>query len=118
MIATTSPVAAAESYLQGLRDKDLSTVPFAPSVTLQSPLTEKVMGVDAVVRFLTGLFPVIKDLRVTRYIAQGEYVAAAFELDTVFGVIPVFDCIRVANGLIQDIRPYYDPRPITDGIVK
>lgn len=37
-----------------------------------------------------------------------------FDLSTTFGVIPVFDCFRVANGLIQEIHPFYDPRPITN----
>ena len=68
----------------------------------------------AVSEFLTGMFPVIKDLRVRQHIVENEYVATRFDLDTTFGVIPVFDCFRVANGLIQEVRPFYDPRPITD----
>ena len=119
MTTTTNPtISAVEAYLHGLRDKDLSAVPFAPSVTLESPLTPKIAGVAAVTDFLTRLFPAIKDVRITRHIAQGDFVATAFDLDTIFGVIPVFDCIRVTNGLIQEVRPYYDPRPITEGAAK
>ena len=116
--STTAVIATAESYLRGLRDKDLRAVPFAPGVTLESPLTPKLTGIGPVVAFLTGLFPAIKDVRITRVIADGEFVGAMFDLDTIFGVIPVFDCIRVADGLIQEIRPYYDPRPITEGVVQ
>lgn len=116
--STVAVIATAESYLRGLRDKDLRAVPFAPGVTLESPLTPKLTGVGPVVAFLTGLFPAIKDVRITRVIADGEFVAVMFDLDTIFGVIPVFDYIRVANGLIQETRPYYDPRPITEGVVQ
>lgn len=115
-ISATNPVVtAADSYLSGLRRKDLSAVPFAPAVTFESPLTPRLTGTTAVVEFLAGLFPAIKDVRVTRQIVEGEYIAVMFDLDTVFGIIPVFDCIRVTDGLIQEIRPYYDPRPITEG---
>jgi hypothetical protein len=116
VVSSVDPVvAAAEAYLGGLRDKDLRHVPFAPGVTLESPLTAKLTGTTAVVEFLTGLFPAIKDVHVTRHIVDGEFIAVMFDLDTVFGVIPVFDYIHVADGLIREIRPYYDPRPITEG---
>ncbi len=107
-------VEAVESYLNGLKKKDLSNVPFAPDVTFESPLSPKLEGKEPVIEFLTGLFPVINDIRVQRHIAEGEYVATAFDLDTTFGVISVFDCFLVSNGLLKYIRPYYDPRPITD----
>ena len=116
--STVAAVAAAESYLQGLREKDLRAVPFAPGVTIESPLAPKLTGIGPVVAFLTGLFPAIKDVRISRLIAEGEFVAVMFDLDTIFGVIPVVDCMRVADGLIQETRPYYDPRPITEGVVQ
>lgn len=118
MIIANPVVAAAETYLRGLREKNLVDVPFGPDVTLESPLTPKLTGPAAVVEFLTGLFPAIKDVRITREIVEGEFIAVMFDLDTVFGVIPVFDCIRVSGGLIREIRPYYDPRPITEGATK
>ena len=63
---------------------------------------------------LTGLFPAIRDIRIKRHIAEGEFVATEFDFDTTFGVIPVFDCFRVSEGQLKQIRPYYDPRPITN----
>ena len=71
-------------------------------------------GSLAVVDFLSGLFPAIKDIRVKQHIVEGEYVATVFDFDTTFGVIPVFDCFRVSNGKLIQIRPFYDPRPITN----
>jgi glyoxylase I family protein len=113
-MAANPVVHAVESYLDALRCKDLSRVPFAPSVTFESPLSPRVVGVKAVSELLTGMFPVIKGIRVRRHIVENEYVATRFDLDTTFGEIPVFDCFRVANGLIQEVRPFYDPRPITN----
>ena len=114
----SSVVAAVESYLQGLGRRSLAGVPFAPDVTIESPLTEKLVGADRVVDFLTGLFPAVKDVHIRRHIVDGEFDAVLFDLDTVFGVIPIFDCIRVRDGLIHEIRPYYDPRPITEGVAR
>jgi len=107
-------VQAVESYLSGLRSKDLESVPFAPSVSFESPLSPRIVGIKPVTEFLTGLFPAVKDVRVLRHISENEWVATRFDLETVHGVIPVFDCFRVANGLIQEIRPFYDPRPLTN----
>ena len=103
-----------EAYLQGLKDKDLSKVPFARDVTMESPLSPKLIGAESVIEFLTGLFPAIKDIRVKQHIVEGEYAATLFDFDTTFGIIPVFDCFRVSGGEIKQIRPYYDPRPITN----
>lgn len=103
-----------EGYLDGLRKKDLSKVAFAPDVTFESPLSAKLIGEQAVADFLTGLFPAIRDIRVKQHIVEGEYVATVFDFDTTFGVIPVFDCFRVSNGKLKQIRPFYDPRPITN----
>ena len=50
---------------------------------------------------------------VTRdHITDGEFVASRFELETPFGRIEVFDRFRVVNGLLAELRPYFDPRDI------
>ena len=110
-------VEAAESYLNGLRRKDLSRVPFAPDVVFQSPLSaDKLHGAEALVGFLSGVFPVIKDVRIKRSFADGEHVCVLWELETSTpaAVIPVCEYFRVADGLIKELRPYYDPRPLTN----
>ncbi|PYQ49463.1 MAG: hypothetical protein DMF78_18180 [Acidobacteria bacterium] len=56
----------------------------------------------------------MQDVRVRQHTADREFVATRFDLDTPFGVIPVFDCFRAADGLIQEVRPFYDPRPTTN----
>ena len=67
-----------------MRKKDLSDVPFAPNVTFESPLSSRIEGKGKVVEFLTGMFPVVNDVRIQRHIAEGEYVATTFDLDTTF----------------------------------
>ncbi len=102
----------AEAYFRGLNAKDLSSVPFAPDVVFDSPITPKLAGVDAVLEFLEGVFSAIKEVRVQQCVAEGECVLARFDLDTVYGLIPASDCIRIVDGQIKELRPYYDPRPV------
>lgn len=113
-MAKSPAVEAVEIYLAGLRKKDLTGVPFAPGVAFESPLSPRIVGVKPVTEFLKGLFPVINDVHTQRHIVQDDFVASRFDLDTTFGVIPVFDCFRVEGGLIHEVRPFYDPRPITN----
>lgn len=106
-----------ESYINGLGNKrDFTGVPFAQDVTFENPMTPKLHGAEAVTKYLSGLFPAIKGCRIKDHIVEGEYVASLFDFETVFGVIPVFDRFRLdlEKGQIKEIRPYYDPRPITE----
>src|SRR2546425_615642 len=80
---------------------DLSQVPFAPDVMLEGPLAPRIIGIHVIQEFLTGLFPVIKDIRIKRHIGEGDFVATEFDFDTTFGVVPVFDCFRVSDGKLN-----------------
>jgi hypothetical protein len=101
-----------------LKEQNLAEVPFAPDVVFQGPLSAKLTGVDAVRDILEEMLPVIRDVRVQRHIADGEYVATMFELDTPFGLIPVCDCFQIVDGQLKQIRPFYDPRPIIEGMAR
>lgn len=103
-----------ESYFRALNAKDLSQVSFAPDVVFESPITPRLTGIRSVLEFLEGVLSVIKEVRVKQCVADGEYVAVRFELDTVYGLIPASDRIRITNGEIKELRPYYDPRPVKD----
>lgn len=113
-----SPIAVVERYLRGLKDRNLADVPFAHDVVFQGPLSPRLTGVDAVKDILQEMLPVIRDVRVQRHIAEGDYVATMFDLDTLFGVIPVCDCYQVVDGQLKQIRPYYDPRAIIEGMAR
>ncbi len=110
-----------EGYIDGLGNKrDFTGVFFAPDVTFENPMTPKLYGVEAVKNYLSSLFPAIKGCNVRHHIVEGEYVASLFDFETIFGVIPVFDRFRLdlEKGEIKEIRPYYDPRPITEAMAK
>ena len=112
-----SNIEAAESYLDGLKRADLSEVPFAPDVIFQGPLSpDKLHGAKSVIEFLSGVFPIIKDIRVNHCIADGEHVCVQWDLETITpaATIPILEYFRISDGLIRELRPYYDPRPITN----
>lgn len=101
-------------YIDALQSGDLDRVPFADDVTFESPLAPRVSGRAAVLDVLRGMLPVIETLTVRDVLVDGECVAVRFVLVTPFGPIEVFDRCRVVNGLLAEIRPYYDPRLITE----
>jgi len=109
-------IRAVESYLNGLGAKDLSGAPFHPDLVFEGPLGPPILGAAAVREFLTGLFPVLNGIEIVRHIVDGEWCATVFRLDTAFGVIPIMDCFHVIDGQIASIRPYYDPRPVIEGM--
>jgi hypothetical protein len=112
--AREAVVRVVESYINGLGGRDLGGVPFAEDVTYESPISPKRTGKQAVVEFLSGLFPIINGIRIKQHIVEGEYCATIFDLDTAYGVIAVFDCFRVTDGELKQIAPFYDPSPITN----
>ena len=103
-----------ESYIYALRDKDLSKVPFASDVVFEEPLTPTLVGAKAVLAYLPNVFPLVNDVNIKRHVAEGEYVATRWEVDTPMGVIPIFECFRIVDGQLTEISAYFDPRPITN----
>lgn len=110
----TEFVRPVEAYLNGLGAKNLGGVPFADDVTFESPLSPKITGAKALSDFLVGLFPAIKGVTIKRFVVEAPHVVAVFDFHTTFGTIPVCDVFRVEGGQLKEIRPYYDPRPITN----
>ncbi len=45
---------------------------------------------------------------------DGEYVATIFDLETTRGITAVFDCFKVEDGQLKEIRPFYDPSLLQD----
>ena len=115
-MAPNVAIEVVERYVEALKSGTLEDVPFAPDVTFESPLSARVTGRGAVIEVLTAMLPAVVGATVRDHIAEGEFVATRFELETPFGPIDVFDRFRVVNGLLAEIRPFYDPRPIVEGM--
>ena len=109
----TEKVGVVEAYLRGLGSRDFGNVSFASDVTYESPLTPKLVG-RAAIEFLEGLFPIIKGVEVKQHVVDGEYVATIFDLETERGITAVFDCFKVEDGQLKEIRPFYDPSLLQD----
>ena len=100
-------------YLEALETGDLDQIPLADDVSFESPLSSRIRGRAGVLEVLRGMLPVIQKVTVRDHITDGEWIATRFELATPFGAVEVFDRFRVVNGMLAEIRPYYDPRVIT-----
>lgn len=108
-------IKAVEAYLNALKKKDLSLAPFAEDVVFEDSVAGKIVGVENVKAFLSGFLPAINDIKVIQHICESEYVVTHWEVDTVFGIIPIMEKFRVQNGKITEATAYFDPRPILGG---
>ena len=108
-MSRSESIAVVESYLNGLASKDLSSVPFASGVTFEGPLMPKLAGQEAVVGFLTSIFPFIKGIEIKQHLVDGDYVATVFDMETVNGVDHVVDLCLVVDGLLTEVRAFYYP---------
>ena len=42
----------------------------------------------------------------------GDYVATLWAAQTVWGTVPICTVFRIVDGLIQEVRSFWDPRPV------
>jgi hypothetical protein len=102
-------IAIVENYLKSFISKDLSSVPFASDITFEGPLMPKLAGRETIVGFLSNILPLIKGIEIKQHIAEGEYVATVFDMETVNGVDHVVDLCRVVDGELTEVRAFYYP---------
>ena len=103
-------VAIVEDYLKALLTKDLSAVLFAPDITFEGPLMPKLAGRETILGFLRSILPFIKGIEIKQHIADGDYVATVFDMETVNGVDHVVDVCRVIDGELKEVRAFYYPK--------
>ncbi len=105
-------IKAVEKFLNALKQKDLSLAPIADDLKFCDPISGDGDGIENFKAFLTGFLPAIDDVRVIQHVCEGEFVITHWEVDGVFGRIPVLEKFRVENGKITEAFGYFDPRPI------
>jgi len=103
----------ADTYLDAIRSRDPSKALLASEVTLQFPLTpRKVMGRDGVIAYMLALLPGIDGVKFERHMTDGDHVATLWGIETVWGDIPICSVFRISDGLIREVRSFWDPRPV------
>lgn len=101
-----------EAYLNALKYKDLALVNLADELEFEDPVAGKGKGAENLKAFLTGFLPAVTEIRIFRHVCEDNYVVTHFEVDGVFGKIPVLEMFRIEDGKIVEIVGYYDPRPV------
>ena len=101
-----------ETYIDAYKTGDFGKAGFAADVTFEGPLTNgRIAGKPAVQKFLSTVRA--KDVRVKRQIIDGQFACVLADFETTEGiVVPFCEFFRIRNGLIVEIRPYFDPRPL------
>jgi limonene-1,2-epoxide hydrolase len=105
-----------EAYLNALRVKDLSLAPVADDIAFEDPLTEPSRGRAAWTQFVSGILPALKDVRIKRHIADGDYVATVWDAETIWGIINVCEYFYIEDGQIKEAKAFFDPRVITNAM--
>ena len=101
-------------YIDAVRHNDASALSLHPDAVCEFP-TNTYRGAASFRKGLDDLARIMKSIDVVRLVVDGEHCVALVNIDTVFGVIPFAEHIRVVNGPIVSIRGYCDPRPMLAG---
>lgn len=70
------------------------------------------MGKQEVLELLTSMLPAFNDVEIELRLADGDYVVILWQAHVVWGALPVCSVFRIGDGLIQEVRGFFDPRPI------
>jgi Uncharacterized protein conserved in bacteria len=101
-----------ESYIEAIGRRDLSFEMLAEDVYFEDPMTVKSRGADNLRAFLTGFLPAIESVKIIEHITEGDLVATHWEIDGVFGAVPILQKFRIRDGKIVEAIAFFDPRPI------
>ena len=119
-MTTKDLVAVAEAYFSGLREKDMSRVPWHDRVVFRGPLApgypDPIQGREAVESWFAGLYPVLGEVRVIEHYINAAQTEIATRAEVTItspkGMLRVLDRFVVdSNGRITEQENYYDPRP-------
>lgn len=105
-------IKAAEAYINALKQKDLSLAPFADDIVFEDPIAGKQTGAENFRTFLTNFLPAINDIKIIQHISEDDWVVTHWEVDGVFGIVPILEKFRMQDGKITEAFGLFDPRPI------
>ncbi len=105
-------IAIVETFLNGLVDGELDDLPLHPEVTAESPLFPRASG-RAVIDYNRVLSVAIEGIDYIQHIVEGTEVASMFVEQTKSGPLTVFSRFHIEDGLIKDVRVFYDPRQLS-----
>jgi hypothetical protein len=102
------------AYVTALRSGDFSAVTFAPGISFEGPLSQGTLqGIATVRAFLERVATGAKDIRVDRFIIDGDTACIVATLETKNGTaVPFCEFVQFQGGKILKLRPYFDPRPL------
>ena len=101
-----------ESFFDALRRKDLSSAPIADDLKFEEPIMGKGSGADALRAFVDGFYAALSDVRIIQHLEDGDFVVTHWEVDGLFGTIPILEKFYIKNGKIVEFQAFYDPRPV------
>jgi|SRR5687768_10229690 hypothetical protein len=105
-------IKAVEAYLNALKQKDLSLAPLAADLKFFDPVSGSGRRAENFRAFLEGFLPAINDVHILNHVCEDDFVVTHWEVDTVFGIIPILEKFRVREGEITEALGFFDPRPI------
>lgn len=105
-------VKTVESYLAAIGEKDLGRAPLAADIRFTDPIAGAGAGAENLRAFLSGFLPAVRSVRVIAHVCEGEFVVTHWEVEAVFGIIPILEKFRVRDGLITEAFGFFDPRPV------
>jgi len=108
-------IKAVEAYLNALKQKDLSLAPLAADLKFFDPVSGSGRRAENFRAFLEGFLPAINDVHILNHVCEDDFVVTHWEVDTVFGIIPILEKFRVCEGKITEAFGFFDPRPILGG---
>jgi limonene-1,2-epoxide hydrolase len=109
---TEENIKIVEAFFDALRRKDLSKAPIAADLKFEEPMMGKGSGADALKAFVDGFYAALSDVRIIQHISEGDFVVTHWEVDGLFGTIPILEKFHILNGKIVEFHAFYDPRPI------
>ena len=103
-------VQVVQKYIDAVRRNDPSDLPLHPEVVAEFPLNTY-RGAESFISALEPFSRLVRKIDIVRLVAEGEHCVAILNIDTVVGLVPFAEHIRVVDGQIVFVRGYCDPRP-------